>query len=246
MDKPKAWFETWFDSPYYHVLYDHRDEAEARLFIDNLKERLHLGTENVVLDLACGAGRHAAWLSEFTGHVVGLDLSANSIAEATRRYARPNLEFYVHDMRLPFRINYFDHIFNLFTSFGYFKSEADNLRVLRAANSGLKPGGKLLIDFMNADKAVRELVPRETVEKRGIPFYIRRECTEGIINKYIKFEDQGKVFQFTESVQALRREDFLNMAGETGFEPLEEFGNYSLGPFQVTDSPRYILLLQKV
>ncbi|MCP4125037.1 MAG: class I SAM-dependent methyltransferase [Bacteroidetes bacterium] len=241
----KEWFETWFDSPYYHILYDHRNEEEASNFILNLKDRLHLGKNNSVLDLGCGAGRHAAFLSEFTGQVVGLDLSENSIQQADKNYPRKNLEFYVHDMRLPFRINYFDHIFNFFTSFGYFRSVQDNLKVLRSAHKGLKPGGKLLIDFMNAPLVIKNLVEREEISKQGISFYIRREVVDNKILKHIKFDAEGKVYSFTESVQAIDRDTFHALIAKAGFEPLEEFGNYELAPYDVKESPRYILLAQK-
>jgi hypothetical protein len=29
MVKVPEWFSTWFDSPYYHILYEQRDEDEA-------------------------------------------------------------------------------------------------------------------------------------------------------------------------------------------------------------------------
>jgi hypothetical protein len=32
------WFASWFDSPYYHVLYDNRDESEANVFMTNLMQ----------------------------------------------------------------------------------------------------------------------------------------------------------------------------------------------------------------
>lgn len=246
MNEKKEWFESWFDSPYYHILYDHRDHMEARRFIRQLMNRIHLRDTDRVLDLACGAGRHAAYLAEFAGEAIGVDLSENSILKARERWNADNLEFYVHDMRHPFRINYFDYIFNFFTSFGYFRRIQDNLRVLRSVRKGLKPGGMFLIDYMNAEKAVRNLVGREEIEKQGISFYIRREVTDGRILKHIKFDAEGKVFSFTESVQAFTMEDFRRMAGQSGFEAVEEFGDHDLGPFDPTQSPSYILLMRAI
>jgi SAM-dependent methyltransferase len=245
MEQKKAWFETWFDSPYYHILYDHRDEDEAEHFILHLNELLRLGAGDRVLDLGCGAGRHAALLAKYAGEAIGIDLSANSISAAQEKYALPNLEFYTHDMRQPFRINYFTHIFNFFTSFGYFGSLNDNIRVLDSARKGLRPGGCLLIDFMNAARVLSDLGEREEVKKQGIPFYIRREVSDGKILKHIKFDAENKVYSFTESVQAFTRDDFHRMLKQTGFGILEEFGDYALGRFDVNLSSRYIVLARK-
>ena len=40
----EAWYKSWFDSHYYHLLYDHRDEREAQEFITRLTESLSLPT----------------------------------------------------------------------------------------------------------------------------------------------------------------------------------------------------------
>lgn len=238
----KEWFETWFDSPYYHVLYDHRDEREAESFILNLVNALKVNGNHRVLDLACGAGRYSAFLSKFAGEVVGLDLSLNSIQQAEAQYQADNLEFYVHDMRLPFRINYFDIIFNFFTSFGYFKNPSDNLKVLRAMAKGLSDNGRILIDFMNSEKVVARLKPNETLVKQEIAFRIRREVVQGQIRKHIHFTDRGKTYEHTESVQALTADDFRRMLKQSGFEVIREYGNYELEPFQAEHSDRYIVL----
>ena len=57
------WFATWFDSPYYHILYKERNYREAQVFMDNLTHYLNLPEGATVLDLACGKGRHAIYLN---------------------------------------------------------------------------------------------------------------------------------------------------------------------------------------
>jgi len=115
----KEWFASWFDSPYYHKLYDHRDYSEAELFISNLITYLAPPKSSRALDLACGKGRHSAQLAKNGLKVTGVDLSQESIDHAISLNI-DNTSFYTHDMRKPFRINYYNYIFNLFTSFGYF------------------------------------------------------------------------------------------------------------------------------
>src|SRR5262245_33291338 len=122
-DIAPEWFTTWFDSEHYHRLYANRTSGEAAHLIDRLIERRHLSCGGTVLDLGCGSGRHSRYLSEKGFDVTGLDLSAESLALA-RRYEGENLRFVRQDMRLPFRTGPFDHVLNLFTSFGYFDDPA--------------------------------------------------------------------------------------------------------------------------
>ena len=78
------WFESWFDTPYYHILYKERNDDEAQLLMDNLTQYLNLPEEAKILDLACGKGRHSIYLNQLGFDVTGADLSTNSIAEAKK------------------------------------------------------------------------------------------------------------------------------------------------------------------
>lgn len=82
------WFENWFDSPYYHLLYSHRDENEAELFIRNLINKTGINKEEKVWDNACGRGRHAKILKELGLQVIATDLSDNNIKFASENYAK--------------------------------------------------------------------------------------------------------------------------------------------------------------
>src|SRR5690606_8758177 len=113
------WFKDWFNSPYYHLLYNHRDENEAIFFLDNLIAKLQPKPDARILDLACGRGRHAVYLRTKGFDVTGVDLSPENIRLAATT-AGERLHFYVHDMRYLLLSNYFDLVLNLFTSFGYF------------------------------------------------------------------------------------------------------------------------------
>ena len=107
------WFKDWFNSPYYHQLYFNRDEQEAAKFIDKLVDHLQPAPNALMLDVACGKGRHAVHLAEKGFDVTGIDLSEDSIKEALLHQTE-KLHFYRHDMRLPFYINYYDCAFNFF------------------------------------------------------------------------------------------------------------------------------------
>ena len=149
----KNWFELWFNSPFYHILYKNRDQNEANIFIDNMITKLKMDYGKI-LDLACGKGRHAYYLAEKGFDVIGVDLAENSIKYANTMYQLPILEFYVHDMRKPFRINYFNYVLNLFTSLGYFNQIQENEAVFKSFFDILQDGGYFFVYFINTEKVI--------------------------------------------------------------------------------------------
>lgn len=242
--KPKTqnWFACWFDTPYYHILYKERNYREAQVFMDNLTHYLNLPEKAKVLDLACGKGRHSIYLNQLGYEVVGADLSENSISEASKNQ-NETLHFQVHDMRETFE-DKFDAIFNLFTSFGYFENDEDNLTTLKAMKESLTDYGFAVIDFMNVNQVVNNLIPDEVKTVENIEFHIKRYVNDGYIYKEIDFEDQGEKFHFTERVKALTLNDFKELMEEAGIDLLDIFGDYKLKKFHKTESERLIMIFK--
>ena len=236
------WFASWFDSTYYHILYKDRNYREAQLFMDNLTQYLNLPEKAKVLDLACGKGRHSIYLNQLGFNVLGADLSERSIAEASKN-KNDSLHFQVHDMRDSFEEK-FDAIFNLFTSFGYFESDDDNLITLKAMKESLTDYGFAVIDFMNVNQVINTLVPEEVKTVDNIDFHLKRYVQDGHIYKEIDFEDQGKKYHFTEKVKALTLSDFQEMMDEAGIFLLDVFGDYKLKKFHKNDSERLIMIFK--
>jgi SAM-dependent methyltransferase len=238
------WFKDWFNSPYYHLLYNNRNTSEANHFIDNLTKYLQLKNDAVIWDLACGKGRHSIKLNELGYTVVGTDLSQESILEANK-LSNNKLDFFVHDMRTPFRINYFDAVFNLFTSIGYFNDQRDNYAVFQNVHNSLKPNGVFVIDFFNSVK-VESCLVASAEEKRGdLVFKISKHIKDKKIVKQIKFADKGKEYNFEESVMMYTLDDLFNYAKKAGFVVKETFGNYDLEKFDEQNSDRLILIFSK-
>lgn len=239
---PEKWYASWFDSPYYHILYKDRDYEEAELFVDNITHYLNLPEDGDVLDLACGKGRHSVYLNKLGYNVTGADLSANSIADASQ-HENDKLHFVVHDMRNPFEQK-FDAIFNLFTSFGYFETEGDDVKTLKAIHDSLSETGFAVIDFMNVNQVLKNLVPTEVKVVDGIEFNLKRYEQDGYIMKEISFQDKGEKYHFTEKVRAYKLEDFEQMMEEAGIYLLDIFGNYKLQKFHKTESERLIMIFK--
>ena len=244
VDQNKAWFSTWFDTNYYHSLYKNRNESEAELFISNLYKYLNLSNE-YVLDLACGKGRHSVTLNNLGLKVLGVDLSPQSIHSAAH-FQNNHLKFQEHDMREVIDNENFDVVFNLFTSFGYFEIEEDNFKVLRSIYEMLHTNGLLVIDFMNVTKTLNSLVKEEIKVEDNIEFKLKREFDGKFINKNISFTDQGQVYNFQESVRGFTFDDFHNMLKETNFKIEKVFGDFQLNTFDVATSDRLIIIARKL
>lgn len=236
----EAWYTSWFNTPYYHLLYKDRDHREAAQFMNTLTSYLNLKENDTILDLACGKGRHAKYLSRKGFDVTGVDLSEESIAYA-KQFENSKLHFEIHDMCLPFP-QQFDAVFNLFTSYGYFENDVDNLRTIQAIRAELKPEGYGVIDFLNVKLAIQNLVPSETKKVGNIVFAIEKYVENGFIFKDIRFTDQGKEYFFTERVKALELEDFKAYFKEADVELKAVFGDYHLNEFDENTSERLILI----
>ena len=243
-EKEENWFESWFDSPWYHLLYRNRNEAEAEGFVASLMQVLNLPVPSRILDLACGKGRHSRFLHSLGHEVLGVDLAANSIQLASE-WKAPGLDFQVGDMREAQGKEEFDLVLNLFTSFGYFDSEEDNLKVLNAIKSALKPGGRLLLDFMNTAKVIHNLVPESLEQRDETTFHLKRFVENGKICKSIRFESDGKSYEFREQVQALSQKDFLSYFEKSGLDVVLLSGDYKMNPFDEMNSDRMIFLVRK-
>jgi SAM-dependent methyltransferase len=244
MMKTKEWFGEWFDSPYYHILYKHRDHEEARVFIDNLISYFQFRPEDRILDLACGKGRHAIYLNKKGYQVVGLDLSQKNVGFA-KRFENERLTFHVHDMRFPWEEEQFDYTLNLFTSFGYFETPGENQQAINAIAASMKAGGKLLVDFLNPYTVINNLVPDEVKSVNGIDFRIRKYVDAGYLVKDIRFEDNGEDYHYQEKVKVIRRMRFLEYFTNAELEVVDIFGDYDLNPYFADTSERMIFLLLK-
>ena len=239
------WYKQWFDSAFYHQLYSNRSEKEATDFIDTLMDELNPPANSKVLDLGCGAGRHAKWLAAKGFNVTGLDLAASSIRSA-KRYEKTNLRFAKHDMRDAFGKNHFDYVFNFFTSFGYFKNDEENHKVIRNIYNALKPGGSLVLDYLNVTWCEDRLVTEETKEIDGIVYHISRWSDEKFFYKKIVIENMPAGHsEFVEQVAKFDLNAFEYMFEQNGLKLVKVYGDYQLNEYNTVSSPRMILLAIK-
>lgn len=228
-----GWYKSWFGTRYYALLYGHRNERDAQVWVDAILDQWSLPQGALILDMACGRGRHAAWFHERGMQVTGIDISAASITEA--RELHKGADFQVHDMREPFALQRFDAVTCLFTSLGYFDTIDDDRKVLQAAYRALKPGGHFIIDFMNTPRVLRNLVPEERLEHEGVQFRIERWLEGSTIVKRIGIQDGPHAEVFEERVQALLPDAIEALATEAGFQLMDRTD----GPLPLQYSPEH-------
>ena len=239
-EKQKDWFTDWFNTSYYHTLYKERNDDEAQLFMKNITSFLNLSKTTHILDLPCGKGRHSVFLNSLGYKVTGGDLAANSIKSA-KKHENDTLSFKVHDMRQPFN-NKYDSVFNLFTSFGYFEDDKEDILILQNIKNGLNKDGYFVFDFLNAEKVKLNLVEKETKTVDNIIFNIKREIKNGFILKHIDFFADDKNHSYTEQVKYLDLEKMTSYLEEVGFTIKNIFGNFDLDPFNTKTSDRLIII----
>jgi SAM-dependent methyltransferase len=203
---------------------------------DQVLALLHCSPPAVVLDLCCGAGRHAVELARRGFTVTGVDRTA-SYLERARQHAQANnvrVEFVQEDMRRFCREGAFDVVINLFTSFGYFPDPADDRRVLSNVCRSLKPGGQFIVEIMGKEVLARIFQACDWHEtKDGVLFLQQRTVTQDwswMENRWILIKGQDRreyqishrIYSATELSSALR---------ETGFAEVIMYGDLTGAPY---------------
>lgn len=255
------WYCKAFEAGYLN-LYAHRDAGDAARALAFLETRLDFRPDLRLLDLCCGAGRHLSLIAPLLGAAVGLDLSrvllsearcklsgaeSNNLTGSPGSMARPKLM--EADMRaLPLRSAHFDAVINLFTSFGYFDDEEENLGVLREVARVLRPGGRFIFDHINLAHLEATLRPRTirtldgevtVTESRRIDAASRR------VHKDVEFHRPGDAsVHWHESVRLYAPSELDAHFAAVGLHPLHRFGDFDGRPF-TDDAPRMIIVAQR-
>ena len=247
------WYEKSFGREYLN-LYAHRTLDEARSDVRAIIELISPTKEEPLLDLGCGAGRHLLALIElgFT-KLVGLDLSEDLLAVATERLSLGDegcgreVRLLRADMRdIPFE-NEFATVLSLFTSFGYFETDQENEAVLTAVYRSLREGGTFLIDYMNRDRVIATLVPRDEMTLSGRFVQTIRCLTDDcrrIEKTTIITTEAGEKHEFHESVRLYSFSDMQQMLTALGFVQIRSYGSLGGERFGA-ESTRLIMVAEK-
>jgi SAM-dependent methyltransferase len=242
-EKTASWFEGWFNTPFYHDLYRHRDDQEAIRFIAQLCDHFQWKAEQNILDVCCGNGRHALEMERRNLSAWGVDLSERNIQLAQSNSMFPE-RWWVQDIRKLGHEQKFDFVLNLFTSFGYFETDEEHREVLKRVQALLQPQGTLVLDFLNLECVVQNLVATEVVKGELTDYQIQRHVSQHWISKEISFVFEGQEYRYCEKVRAFRPKDLMLMLESVGFRVRNHWGDYSLNDHSQL-SPRCIFVVQK-
>jgi SAM-dependent methyltransferase len=227
-----TWYQEWFGEEYLE-LYSYRDENEAREQVAFLQTQLG-PIDGPLLDLACGTGRHVQELRTLGYTPIGCDLSYTLLRTGIGDYGHMPLAR--ADMRsLPFCDAVFGGLVNFFTSFGYFATEDENLRVVREMARVMRPGALFLFDYLNVHRELEKLVVRET--RDGVQIERWFDQSDRSFNKRMTIGDK----RYLERVRGYDLDEISVMFTSSGLSIRTAFGDFAGTEFSRT-SPRLILV----
>jgi SAM-dependent methyltransferase len=227
-----AWYQEWFGEEYLE-LYSHRDADEAREQVAFFADQCG-SLDGLVLDLACGMGRHMLELNALGYRAVGCDLSYLLLKTGGQEHViRADMR------RLPFPDSTFAGLVNFFTSFGYFSSEEENLSVVTEMSRVLRPGAVFLFDYLNVHRELENLVSKEMRGDAQLERWFDR--SDRSFNKRITIGEK----RYLERVRGYDLDEISAMFTASSLSIRAAFGDFQGSAFDRT-SPRLILVGSKI
>ena len=243
------WFENeefWAAVYPYMFPNDRFERAEEQ--VENILQLTEFQGESV-LDLCCGPGRHSVLLAKRGIQVTAVDITPFLLKKAREMAVAENVkvEWVQNDMREFVRDVSYDLVLSMFTSFGYFKKEDDNLKVLRNIYQSLKPGGSCLIDVVSKEWLAKVFQPTSSSdEEDGTILVQRREVVKDwsrIKTEWILIKDgETRTFAFEHSIYS--GQELKDRLAQTGFKNIKLYGSLEGEEYGV-NSKRLIAAAQK-
>lgn len=238
----------WFASRYYKLHYSHRTQQEALAFACRLAEHYGWHPPQTIVDAGCGRGRLTRALLSLGFRVVACDAVPSLVEEVWASVSaeqRARLVTLVCDIREHICDGCGDHLINFFASFGYWRTRQESGSAIGAFARAVRPGGLVVIDYLNVQWAIAVMRREEVQVRGGIRFEIQRWHDEHFIYKRVVVQDGELRREFTERLQILELEDFEEMFVGAGLRLVDVWGSYELERFEVNHSPRLIVVGQK-
>ena len=241
------WYKDWFNTDEYLLVYKHRDRSEAEILKNLVLKNVEREKVKLVLDMACGSGRHAISFAQAGFDVTAIDLSENllNVAKSNAEKEKVNVDFILSDIRKFNPEKKFDLVLNLFTSLGYFEKDDENAKVVQKAFELMNSGGWFVLDYFNKNYILNNLIPITVENIAGKRITQTREIKNNRVEKNIIIRNGEKESHYQESVRLYSKEEVIKILERTGFEILKIFGDFDGSKFDANNSPRLIVFSKK-
>lgn len=247
--KTRPWWEELFNDDFIRTMAKVTD-GQINGEVNFIEESLGCEAGAMILDLACGTGRHAVELAARGYQVVGFDLSLAMLARASdeAQDRKQKINFVQGDMREMTFEETFDGVYAWNTSFGYFDEEK-NAAVVARVHKALKKGGQFLLDVVNRDYIVRQAPSLAWFEGDGC--ICMDEMTIDFITSRMKVKrtlmmDDGRTKEIEYSIRVYALHELGKMLHDNGFRVAEVSGRTGTpGVFFGCESPRTLILAEK-
>jgi SAM-dependent methyltransferase len=218
--------------------------------VDSLLKLVDVQPPDRILDLCCGVGRHSLELAARGFSMTAVDRTAAFLEQASRKAGETGvtIEFVQASMGEFRRPNAFDAAINMFTSFGYFTSDDEELAVLRNVFESLKPDGRLVIDVLGKEVLCRRFQPRTwQASPAGTAFLLEeRKVRSGwasIENRWIVFDETGK-HEFHFDLRVYSGRELEGLLQRAGFREILLYGKLNGAPYD-HDAERLVAVARK-
>jgi SAM-dependent methyltransferase len=206
---------------------------------------------DLVLDLACGNGRHLITLAKAGYRMVGLDVSAHLLRIAKGRWHGADLV--MADTRfLPFKEGAFEAALSLDNSFGYLPTEKDDAKSLGELKEALADGGVLVVDVFNRNHLTKHYSATSQPKQREYPSFCLQQ-TRSVQAKGGELRDEwvvsdkadGQTRFFMHVARLYKLIQLRRLLKMACFKVVSVFGDYE-GQKLGSDSPRLILVARRI
>ncbi len=248
------WFKDFYEKDYFKYYYEPKLDTVPAEEVDFIATQGKLdfaaGRRPRVFDICCGVGRHARPLAGRGCEVIGVDLSSHNIAAAIVQAETEGLteqcRFHQADVRTFAPPTDCDLAINIFTSFGYFPTDAENAVIMAKAAESLRRGGRFILDVANREAVIADHKPREKRGTRGnyVIDETRLDLPSGRIICHWTFVRGRKRAEHTISIRLYALHELIAMAAEHGLHYTEAYGDFTGAPYG-PKTPRCIFIAEK-
>ena len=234
----QQWFEKenfWLN--YGPIMFDAHHWAEASGIAQAIVNICQLSPGSKILDAGCGPGRITVELALLDMDVTGVDMIGPylDLAQETAADEEVKITTIQADLRQFQAPEAFDVAVNLYTSFGYCDTIAEDTKILQNIAASVKKGGYFVMECLSRENAVRDFTEGEWFCRSGktvLTEFSVEGAWEGLRSRWILIDDESNQRIEHEFVQRLYSAvDLRKTLLECGFSSAEIYGDFEQAPY---------------